>query len=407
MYYFWIAFALITIIYSVISCILHFRSSYRCIASRSPLLLQITHWMNYLVIVSTLMIIYSDYLNFPKSKLISWTYESCYNFTNCVMVFTYLIRAYRLYLVFNLDKSKDSDTSYSLTSKYKMSQRWALKLLLILSLPLFMVIFGIWLYILFTNKDFGLFVDGKRSNYLAMSDILITFILQISMILMIKKIAHVTNEYQMFKEMFTVTFLLFFTPFFSLFIRFYSIQWLYIYVARNALLMGISSFAPLIMSYIQQDRFGIVSADMLKSLDLVLQHKISYDFFEDYLKRIESGRAIIYLDLYVSCQCYFDKPELYLEKYIFDQVKPLEIPELDTCAETKKMQRALIIFTHCKEILENDYFESFKSSKEYDNLRGFLYRQELLNYRISQTSLFPTSNSRQTIISLMNIYSED
>lgn len=407
MCYFWVAFSLITSLYSVISFILHMRSSYRCITSRSPLLLQITHWMNYLQIVANLMIIYSKYLNVPSSTLFSWTFESCSNFTNCVMVFTYLIRAYRLYLVFNLDKLKDSESNTSLMRKYKMSQRWALKLLLLFSLPIFLVVFGIWLYIFFANKDFGLFDHKQRSNYLAMIDIFITFLLQMSMILMIDKIKYIADEYQMFKEMLTVTILLFITPFFSLFVRFYSIDWLYVYVARNSLLMLVSSLGPIIMSYLQKDRFGIVSADMIESLDLVLQHKICYEFFESYLNKIESGRAVAYLDLYVSCQCYFEKPCSFLEKYIFEQVKHLEIPELDSCEEGKKMQKAISIFTYCKEILENDYFEPFKQSKDFHNLRSFLYRQELLNNRISQTSLVPVLNSRQTIISLMNFYSDD
>ena len=353
------------------------------------------------------MIIYSEFLNIPSSSLTSWTFESCSNLTNCVMVFAYLIRAYRLYIVFNLDKLKDSESTSSLMRKYKMSQRWALKLLLIISFPIFLVVSGIWLYIFFVGKDFGLFYHKERSNYLAMIDTFITFLLQLFMILMIDKISHVANEYQMLKEMVTVTILLFLTPLLSLFVRFYSLEWLYIYVVRNALLMLVSSVAPIILSYLKKDRYGIVSADMVKSLDLILLHKICYEFFETYLNRIESGRAVVYLDLFVSCQCYFDKPALNLEKYIFEQVKQLKIPELDTCPENKKTQRAAIIFTHCKEILENYYFDPFKLSKEYHNLRGFLHRQELLNSRISQTSLVPALDPRQTLISLMNFDAEE
>jgi hypothetical protein len=290
-----------------------------------------------------------------------------------------------------------------------MSQRWALTLLFSLIFSVFLISFGIFLYILISKNDFGLFSRGERSNDLAMADNFITFLLQISMLVMISKISHVTNEYQMLKEMITVTILLFLTPLFSLMVRFFQKTWLFMYVGRNLLLMFVSSLTPVIMSFFQKDTFGIVTVDMLNSLELVLQHRFCYNYFERFLRKVDGAQGVIFLDLFISCQCYFYNHDKRTEDYIFRKVKnnreTLQNEMFEECSNN--LEKIWNIFNHCKEVLENNYFESFKTSKYFKSLKAFLYRQELLNYRLSQTSLLPSNPQKQRLISLMTVFPDD
>lgn len=398
---FWYFFIFSLTFYTLTSGLLFHRSQHRYVISRSPNILQIGHWANLVEIFSVLIILY--YL--PQPDSIIWALESLMDTSHCLMVFCYLVRAYRLNFVFKLDLSKDVDSSKFYNLKYRVTQRWAIKFVFALTSPIILICTIIYLLIYISESSFGIIENGERSNILFMVDIFIAFSLQLSMIVMMNKIRVVVNEYQMLKEMLIVTILLSFTPLYSIFIHVLDKEWLYSSIARNYLLVFTSSVFPIIMSYTQKEKLEIITLDMLESFELVLQNQESLNTFEKFLKNYEKGEGLQYLEIYLSCECCIDlftedlantiKQKLLISSIFINAVEiNKELHHTDICK----------ILESVKETLELDYFIPFKVSQEFKQLRSSVYRHEIFGNRLSQTSFLPQVNClKNTMVRLISL----
>lgn len=95
---------IVFLLYAVIGFMLYKRSKERNIKSRSPVLLHITHWANYLEISLAIINIFPQYgidlWNFQELSL----FQSLGLIAHYLVFFPYILRCYRLYFVFHLDK---------------------------------------------------------------------------------------------------------------------------------------------------------------------------------------------------------------------------------------------------------------------------------------------------------------
>lgn len=400
---FWYFFIFSLTFYSVVSVLLFVRSQHRYVVSRSPNILQIGHWANFSELISVLLIIFFT----PQPDYTLWAYEGFMSTSHFLMVLCYILRAYRLKLVFKIDALNDNEGCEFSQMMHRVTQRWAVKIIVLATLPLVCTSFIIYIIIYITGNSFGIIVDGERSTILFMVDTFFTFSMQLTMIFMMNSIKSVVNEYQMLKEMLLVTILLSFTSLYTIFVHVISVDWLFSSVARNYLLMLTSSVFPIVMSYTKKGKLEIITLEMLESLELVLLNQESLNNFENFLTKYENGEGIAYLELYLSCECCLDTYSQELAEVI--RVKIIENSvAINSVNVIKGIREKDIgkILEAIKETLELDYFMPFKGSAEFKQLQRTVIRQEILNNRLSQTSFLPKVNSmKNTMISLLRIES--
>ena len=208
----------------------------------------------------------------------------------------------------------------------------------------------------------------------------------------------------MFKEMLSVTILLCIIPMFSLFVH-QDRLWLFVNIARNILLMIISSIIPIILSYINKDTIQFLTSDMLTSLSLILQNSVTLTCFENFLQVYNKDEGPLYLELYLTCELYFNLHDIEIAKKIITKIHNLDwdLPcfcphDAPACDE----KSFLSLYSFCAVTLEQDFFPAFKESKEFNDLRRFIYRQEIVNDRISATSLRRSgSKTKASMIKLL------
>lgn len=398
---FWYFFIFSLTFYTVVSVLLFVRNQHRYVVSRSPNILQISHWANLSEIISVLLIIYCT----PQPDCILWAYEGLMNTSHFLMVLCYILRAYRLKLVFRIDALNENENNEFNKLMYRVTQRWAVKVVVFATCPLVCIAVSIYVMIYVTGDSFGIIVDGERSTILFMVDTFFTFALQLSMIIMMDSIKSVVNEYQMLKEMLLVTILLSFTSLYTIFVHVVSVDWFFSSVARNYLLMFTSSVFPIVMSYTKSGKLEIITLEMLESLELVLQNQESLNNFENFLTKYEEGGGCAYLELYLSCECCLDSYTQELAEDIRQKLieHSITVHSVNTLKEIRQKDISKILES-VKETLELDYFFTFKGSEEFKQLQRTAIRQEILNNRLSQTSFLPkVNNLKNNMVSLLKI----
>jgi hypothetical protein len=394
-------------LYLGVSVVLFLRSQRYYVVSRSANILQITLWANFSEILMILVVMFSDNLNVPATAPANyWLIGSLMMLSNSLMIFCYLIRAYRLYLVFNIDPLKVNDNSGLLKMRNRATQRWMIKALLLMISPLAIISAIVYLCLVLSKSSLGLYVDneyGKRTTVHYMVDAFYNFLLQLSLILSMYYIRIVNNDFQMLKELVIVAIVLNVSNVFSLFIH-TNRQWLYVYIARNTAIMVVSIVVPVVFSFIKPDKLELISKEMLHSVDLIMQHPLTLNKFEEFLKEFESGQGLAYLEIFLCCECYMMSQDPAMLANIFKKIEThkIEVPRLlmDSIADISEPE-VHAMHAHCLDMLEIDYFPNFKASKQYSALCAYICRQEIYSNRLSQTSFLPPDH-QQSLVDLLS-----
>ena len=377
-------------IYLIASIFLFIRSDHHCIVSRSPTIIQICHWANLSEIIFASVIL-SEVLPQASASLY-WAVSSMMNLSHYLMVFCYLIRGYRLYYIFKRDPLTESPSSSFSGNVNQISQRWMILTLLAMISPIVIVSVIIQFVIVF-YEDIGLYItnsNGQRTVIHYMIDTFIEFLLELSLISIMYSLRLVETEFQMFKEMFVVTTVLCISPVFSLFVHDSTRLWMYAYILRNAVIMLVTTVSPIVLSYIHKETIQMLSTDSLYSLQLVLQHPTTLDAFEQFLKGYDGGEGGVLLEIYLSCELFFDSLDPNIARAIVSKANNLDydIPAFNPERVLTFDVAALTpLYNYCFERLENDYFYEFRAGKEFSRLKMLMHKQEVLHNRISKTSL--------------------
>ena len=332
----------------------------------------------------------AESIGLPKgSSLAYWGIQSVMNISHFLMVFCYLLRAYRLYFIFNLAIFKVENSKFYQNISWASQRSMIMTLILIIS-PIILIYLIILLIIAF-YKDPGLYIKneyGKRTDINYMIITFIEFLLELMLIFMMYAIRFVENEFQMFKEILLVTMILCITPMFSLFV-YQDRLWLYGYILRNFILMLITSIVPIILSYTQKDTIEFLTSDLLTSFNLLLYHPSTLNSFENFLQNYSKGEGFIYLELYLICKLYDDLHDLTIAEKIIKKINNLTIDlpcfcpsDISNCDESSFES----LYSFCAVTLEQDFFPIFQKSEEFIELKKFINKQEIVNNRISVTS---------------------
>jgi hypothetical protein len=272
-----------SVVFAISGIFVLLRSNTAVISARSASLLYAFHLGNWLESVFIILIIFRSELQLDHSENIYWFTHLGAGVSHFLVFLPYLLRAYRLYLIFVLETGFDDFCESPLY--YRTTQRWLVQVLVLSTAGIFLV------YAIFTV----LFMTGVVENLLGVDSALISespyvwilvflrFLEQLSLILTCNAIKDVENDFNMVSELTLVTIFYTLTPFSALFWHVHQ-EYLWIFLVRNLLLLCISSIYPVFLSFTQSTSFQMLSIENLYSLELLLLHPEGLSAFENFLK---------------------------------------------------------------------------------------------------------------------------
>ena len=355
------------------------RSNRKAIRNRSPLLVSIAHWSNF---IESLLLLFSLYLFFSNNE-IGKSIDMFYQFSSIVVhysfFFAYVLRCYRVYFIFNLDSRWDEQDNYFKQNIHRSGQRWLVKVFLICLWP---VLILATLRIVITGIDEyfpSSYYDGQSKVTEVSEGIyqVIMFVEELTLVLSVYKLRNVQDDFKMTVELALVCFLWILTGIFSIFTS----QWVWRVqvIARNHVIMLVSSLIPLVKTLQPESFDEVITIEMLQSLELILQSSSTLDAFEKFLKKNSNTykNGDVYLQLWLQC-----------EFYRHTRSEPLQI-EIEETAKALSLASSHVISIQSEIFysLNTKFFKYFKESEEYQEILRDINSQQIYMNRLMQTSL--------------------
>lgn len=388
----------LSLFYGIICTLFYLRSKSGLILKRSPLFVLISQLgaLSQSIIILSQLLQTSEkfYIQAEKHHGLIFRFRQAGLLLAHYLIFApYLIRCYRLHFLFSLDANWDSQDSFFSQHKYRVEQKWLLKLLIGCSTPVLLLI-----ALIFISKPVSCFIPGSElaktkleHDLSECSYILLCFLEQVSLVFAGYLLRHVKDDYKVSSELWFITIAWVITPIFP-FVKENDSQYVIPILIRDVCMLIRSCVYPLIMSFFTPVHFEIVTLEMISSLDLVLQSEIPLEYFEEFLVNLNTNSAlekenlldgVALLDLYMKCENFLVGPEMWTGNEI---IKDLEknIPGHSASISPNSIYRSKkVIF----EILNTEFFCQFLNSPNYQKLRRQTIKQEIYLGRIFQTSL--------------------
>lgn len=281
------------------------RKKLRVFKVRSPNLIQISHWCNF---AETLIVIYAVEVN--KSDLSTeWitVFTTFAHFiTHYLFFIPFLLRSYRLYVIFNLDQNWSSaDKSMRINMK-RTREGWLIKVLIVISTPF---VFILVLAYIFSPLHFIVINGSQASDRGAelpahIISVFLIFIEQMCSVIAVYAIRNINDDFSMKTELILVNMTWIITSPNNIFGS-YSV-YAYQILLRNNIVCAVSSIYPLYKS-MKAEIFEVpITEEVLHSLALILSNKLTFESFEDFLMKNEieykHHLGTNYLELWVKCE---------------------------------------------------------------------------------------------------------
>lgn len=372
------------LVYIPIGIILLTRSNRKAIRNRSPLLVSIGHWSNFL---ESLFLLLSLFIYFSKSSQ-NYYFDVFYQLIVILIHYSYyisyMLRCYRVYFIFNLDSRWDENDCFFKANLHRAGQKWLFKVFLICLWPVIIIatfriaIPGAYEYLPPS------YYEGQTSVSSVSEGIylLIMFLEELGFILAVYMLRNVHDDFKMTRELAIVCFLWVITGIFSIFTETWI--WRVEVVIRNHVIMGVSSIFPLFKTMQPESFDEIITMEMLQSLELVLQSSITLEAFEKALNNIRGikyANGNEFLQLWLKCEYFRHSKIEELEKDIIDTAKALGCHG----------KHPNTIQSEVFQIINNKFFPMFRKSSEYEALLREITKQQIYMHRIMQTSLIGDS----------------
>jgi hypothetical protein len=309
------------------------------------------------------------------------------------LVEPYLLRCYRLYFIFHLDRNWNNEDTYFVKHIHRTQQSWLLKIIAFSLVP-----WAVAIVLIFTAHDGNYLPGAEIQNSTLQGDVsqctyvLFCFLEQIALVWCLYLLRNVFDDYKMTKELSWIAVLWVISPMFPIFSDTDSLLLIPI-ILRNALLMCLSAILPMIISYRHESKFEIITLEMINSLELVLQSELPLKHFEDFLYANDfsynktNGQAVTaasILQLYMMCETYAQLPLDCDKSRIRNYAEGLGIT--DENLSISELHHGLFAK------LKHEYFPCFLASKEFRSLKRKVTNQEIFLGRILQTPLNKSIN---------------
>lgn len=315
----------------------------------------------------------------------------------------YVLRAYRISMIFKIDQEWESNENNVATYIYRTKEKWMAAFLFIFILPVLVAC-----AVILSDCNFSRYMPASESQreklfsdsfYLAIS-----FSEELLLMFMIYNLKEISDDYAMTKELTLVMLTWFITPIFVVFpVKDLKHLTALPSLIRNILLFITSMVYPTICSFYTNCNDNIVTLEMIENIESVLQSKVPLEQFEKYLREIEgkandstisvSGSEL--LQLYMKCEMFLNSGSaLDTNEIIFDLLKSEVVP-LNYVRDSKEnfefqIQRAKIVILG---LLKKDFFSGFKNSNRFRELRRFVNCQEIYTGRLMKIGLTQTYSS--------------
>ena len=376
------------LIYIPTGVLLIYKSNRKSIRNRSPLFVSIAHWSNLTESVFLLVALYRG----PSNSLSSQSFDQIFRIVTIIVHYSYFIsyvlRCYRVYFIFHLDYNRDESDSFFNKNIHRAGQKWLFKVFIISLWPV--IIIGALIALIpelhsyfqsayFECEEPCEVPDGYISEGIYL---FILFIEEIVFMVSVFKLRHIKDDFGITVEMSVVCALWIVTGMVSIF---NDIDvWLIEVIARNHLIMCISSIYPVFKSFNAESFEEIITLEMLQSLELILQSEVILNSFEKVIKGLNARgfKGGDLLDLWLKCENFRFKETLELKKEIME------------CAKNLKMHSKTPngVSFECFHILNQYFLPVFRDSIEYKQLIHETTQQQIYMNRLMQTSLVGGQN---------------
>lgn len=374
---FWIA--ICGLVYISVGVLVFLKANKKAIRNRSPILVSIAHWSNFIETACLLLSLYKYFSSSIPDRFFDGFYQIVVIIIHYSYFIAYMLRCYRVYFIFNLDSNMDESDSFFKANIHRAGQRWLIKVFIFLLWPV-IVIAALRVIIP------GLDIYFPSSYYEGQSDVTVTseaiyllllFIEELAFIISVFQLRHVKDDFNMTVEVTIVCVLWVLTGMFSIFPD--NWMWRLEVVIRNHVIMAISSIYPLVKSFNAESFEEVLTIETLQSLEVILQTEITLNAFEKSIAEntVKNFNGLEILRLWLKCVNFKFKENQELGDEIFETGKKLKI-----FSKTLKG-----IETECFFILNQHFFPVFKESLEYKEILHEILQQQIYTTRIMQTSL--------------------
>jgi hypothetical protein len=395
-------------IYLLVAVLLFKRSKSQVLAKRSPVLVLVSHFGNCLEVL--LLLIASVFID-NSDELMVKVFQAGSMFFHCLYYYPYLLRCYRLHLVFSLDRAwmEQSDSFY--TNRHRASQTWLVKVLIVIMLPVG-VISGLLLVFDSFSEIFPMTCRPESNlSSLKLFYISFSFTEELMFVFAVWACRDINDDFAMSKELTVVCGLWFSNSFLVYWITEVS-TWILTAAARNCAIMCVSSLWPLLQSY-KRSEFGVpLTLEVLNSLELLLQNEGTLESFSKFLNSGKVYRpctdlkltllssydreGAYLLDFWLNCEVYKHNPTPQKAEAILDFIKHIQLtPEVLQSLECPSEEKFLDAQEYAFKLLQELFFPLFQQSHHYNLLLKEVNRQDIYLNRLTHTSfLMPVNSDR-------------
>jgi hypothetical protein len=378
------------------------------ILRRTPAMLIVSligNWAQCMMLLSILCEVEKS-LNKDRSKDCEMFFRvrQSWNLISHYLLFTpYLLRAYRIAVIFRIDQEWETNESNIETYIYKTKEKWMVAFLLVFSLPIILMCI-----IILNNCTFAWYMPGAESirqkEVSESISLFISFFEQLLLMWVTFKLKDISDDYAMTTELTVVMATWFISPTFMVFplVDLKHLQAIPILI-RNLLLFVVSSVYPVICSFYIHSNDHVVTSEMIESIESVLQSKVPLEQFDKYLRSFENkGKDSKFnltgselLELYMKCEMYLNSPkDMDMNEMIRDLLKTEVVP-LNYVRDSKEtlefqINRAKGVILN---ILKKEFFPGFKESSRFGLLKRYVHCQEIYTGRLIKIGLTDTYSS--------------
>ena len=398
---FWIIITIISSIYILVDILLFIKSKHKQVSKRSPWLLHVSLWGNLIELISASSLIKSINLTQPDEFAFVFLRDCGVLLGHYMFYIPYILRSYRIYLVFNIEHDWDSSGKAFEKTLHRTRQIWLIKIfLLILLIPVSLCLV-LFLYsplreiFPITTSD----TTSSKEIYASIIYIFICFLEQGLMILVCFKIRNVEENFNMKSELIMVCAIWSLSSVFSAFVGSDRTIWFIGCAVRNILAFFRTHvfcvFAALRMSRFEEG----LTVEMLNSLEIILENERTLEYFEKFLskqqnyKAKDSGYTLLGLYKELECRIHLDSHNFTItELEMMTNYSVLNKLNKNSSPEYLQLSKTVIL-----KILNEKHYKNFLQSEDCSKLRKMILKEENLTYRLTQTSILPITSNRQVI----------
>lgn len=334
------------------------RRNHKVFRVRSAALLQISHWANFIESVIVLYELEEYSYNGVGYEWILIVASFVKFLIHYLFFIPFILRTYRLYLIFTVKESRISLSQTIIKLIRRTSQKWLLKMLLLISFP-FPVIYIVTFVVY--PKNFNMIggeTNVSNGNEIAIHSIslLLTFIEQLISIISIYSIRNINDDYKMSTELTLINLTWVITSPNNIFGN-YSL-FSYQILLRNNLVFTINALYPLYKSQKKVDFDIPITEEILNELLPLLNHELSLRYFERFLRnntdlKYSNYPGVEFLKIWIYCELLEFNPEA-----------GVELPEAKNALESNDGSISSIKF-ETFQVLDKNFFSLFQGSEEY------------------------------------------